>query len=357
MNKKKHFLISLILLSSTITVNAQIYGTIEGSSGNNNVGIGSTSSTQKLTVDTRQTSPNSGVPANVGTNQNGIMRLQVDGNSWGETLDFGMNILPSYAWLQATNRGNLSVNYNLSLNPNGGNIGIGVTTPASRLHIGCNNNEGILIGNYNDRLGWDGNGNQPGYSISFAGYRDVVSNFTGAKISALRTNYCCDALAQGMELAFFVSQLAQAGGDANLNEAMRIKSNGSIGIGTSNPDSRFKLDVLGTIRAREIKVDLNGADFVFENNYKLMPLNELDKFIKERKHLPEIASAKEMKENGTDLGNLNSKLLQKIEELTLYTIEQNKKLKEQNDRIEQQNQEFKILKEKVKKMELSSNKR
>ncbi|WP_369012993.1 hypothetical protein [Flavobacterium anhuiense] len=125
-------------------------------------------------------------------------------------------------------------------------------------------------------------------------------------------------------------------------ERIRINSNGRVGIGTVNPT--YMLDVIGTIRAREIKVDLNGADFVFENDYKLMPLNELEKFVKDNKHLPEVLPAKEMEKNGTDLGVLASKLLQKIEELTLYTIEQNKK-------IEKQNQELKMLKGKIKKME------
>jgi hypothetical protein len=125
-------------------------------------------------------------------------------------------------------------------------------------------------------------------------------------------------------------------------ERIRINSNGYLGIGTSSP--AYRLDVKGTIRAQEIKVDLNGADFVFENDYKLMPLKELEEFVKDKKHLPEILPAKEMEKNGTDLGILASKLLQKIEELTLYTIEQNKKLEEQN-------QELKILKEKIKKME------
>ncbi len=119
-----------------------------------------------------------------------------------------------------------------------------------------------------------------------------------------------------------------------LNEPFKILKNGNIGIGTPNPT--FKLDVIGTIRAREIKVDLLGADFVFESDFKLMPLCELEKYINEQKHLPEVASAKEMKENGTDLGNLNSKLLQKVEELTLYAIEQNKSLKEQAKKNEEQ---------------------
>jgi hypothetical protein len=126
---------------------------------------------------------------------------------------------------------------------------------------------------------------------------------------------------------------------------LQNKFGGNVGIGTVSPG--YKLDVIGTIRAREIKVDLGGADFVFENGYKLMPLNELEKFVKEKKHLPEIAPAKEMQENGTNLGDLNTKLLQKIEELTLYTIEQNKKLEMQNEKIL-------VLEDKVKRIESAS---
>jgi len=274
-------------------------------------------------------------------------------NSWllhtpddGRTTMFVAPLINNdWAWqfkTQFLNNGNVIFSGNITTQ---GNIGIGTETSASRLHIGCGNNEGILIGNYNDKLGWDGSSSQPGYHIRFAGYRDVVSNFTGARISALRTNQCSNALAQGMELVFSVSQGGVAPGDANLIEAIRINSVGNVGIGTVNPT--FKLDVAGTIRAREIKVGLNGADIVFEKDYKLMPLNELEQFIKEQKHLPEVTSAKEMKENGTNLGNLNSKLLQKMEEMTLYVIEQNKKL-------EQQNQEMKEMKEKIKKLETAS---
>jgi hypothetical protein len=136
------------------------------------------------------------------------------------------------------------------------------------------------------------------------------------------------------------------------NELLYIRNDGNIGIGTASP--AYKLDVIGSIRAREIKVDLNGADFVFEKDYKLMPLNELEKFVNEQKHLPEVAPAKEMKENGTDLGNLNSKLLQKIEELTLYTIEQNKQLEQQNKTIEELKQMMKLQNEKIEKIEAAS---
>ncbi|MDD7886030.1 tail fiber protein [Flavivirga sp. 57AJ16] len=104
---------------------------------------------------------------------------------------------------------------------------------------------------------------------------------------------------------------------------------GNIGIGTITPDS--KLTVAGKIHAQEVKVTINaGADFVFNDDYKLPSLKEVEKYIKENKHLPEIASEKEMQDNGLLLAEMNIKLLQKVEELTLYTIQQDKKLKEQD---------------------------
>ncbi|MNL04033.1 hypothetical protein D3C87_1245910 [compost metagenome] len=132
---------------------------------------------------------------------------------------------------------------------------------------------------------------------------------------------------------------------------MVINQEGSVGIGTVSPV--YKLDVCGTIRAKEIRVDmLGGCDFVFNDDYKLMDLNKLEEFVTRNKHLPQIASEKEMIANGLEMKEFQMKLLQKIEELTLYTIEQNKKLEKQNKKSEKQEQELKILKVKIKKMEL-----
>lgn len=131
----------------------------------------------------------------------------------------------------------------------------------------------------------------------------------------------------------YISFSTSPSGTSNMIERMRIDKNGNLGIGCVSPN--HMLDVAGTIRATEVKVNLEGCDFVFEDDYELRTLKEVEKFIKEHKRLPEIESAEEMEANGTYLGELNSKLLQKIEELTLYTIEQQKQIEElKNQNIE-----------------------
>ncbi len=115
------------------------------------------------------------------------------------------------------------------------------------------------------------------------------------------------------------------------NYIMFLKDNGNVGIGTSNPD--YKLTVKGGIHARELKITntAGGADFVFDPNYTPMNLENLEKFIENEQHLPEIPSADQMEEDGLDVGTFQIQLLQKIEELTLYIIELNKK----NEALEQ----------------------
>jgi hypothetical protein len=105
-----------------------------------------------------------------------------------------------------------------------------------------------------------------------------------------------------------------------------MDNNGNVGIGTTNPGN-FKLAVEGTIGAREVKVTLDSwSDFVFDGNYKLRELEEVESFIHDNNRLPDIPSETEVIENGINLGEMDAKLLQKIEELTLYMIEMNKRM-------------------------------
>lgn len=118
----------------------------------------------------------------------------------------------------------------------------------------------------------------------------------------------------------------------NTHSHVWFKNSGNFGIGTSNP--QYKLDVIGAIHANEIVVDMSGADFVFDNSYRLRPLAEVADYVQVYKHLPEIQSAAEMQENGVSVSGLQTQLLQKIEELTLYLIQQDKEISNLKQQIE-----------------------
>jgi hypothetical protein len=111
-------------------------------------------------------------------------------------------------------------------------------------------------------------------------------------------------------------------------------TDGNVGIGTTNP-GEFKLAVAGKIHATEIQVDaLPWPDFVFNSNYNLRTLAEVENFINQNQHLPDVPSQAQVAVEGISLGEMNAILLQKIEELTLYAIEQKKDNEKLEDRIE-----------------------
>lgn len=115
---------------------------------------------------------------------------------------------------------------------------------------------------------------------------------------------------------------------------------GNVNIGTVISNPTYKLLVNGKIKAKEVRVETTGYDFVFDDNYQLMSLSDVEAHIKQKKHLPGIPSAAEVEADGVSLGEMQGKLLQKIEELTLYMLElkkENKSLKERLDALKTNN--------------------
>ncbi|AZB24802.1 cell wall anchor protein [Chryseobacterium bernardetii] len=107
----------------------------------------------------------------------------------------------------------------------------------------------------------------------------------------------------------------------------------------------------GKIYAKEVEVKINvWADYVFRKDYKLRPLEDVEQHITEKGHLPNIPSAKDVEKEGINLGEMDAKLLEKIEELTLYSIEQNKQIKSQKEQLRQQSEDLEQLKQQVQKL-------
>lgn len=115
---------------------------------------------------------------------------------------------------------------------------------------------------------------------------------------------------------------------------INFADNGNVGIGTRNPGA-WKLAVNGNIRAKEIKVETGWSDFVFYDDYKLPTLIEVENHIRQKGHLKDVPSAEEVAKHGIFLGEMDSKLLHKIEELTLYAIQQEKQINKQAKEIEE----------------------
>lgn len=129
--------------------------------------------------------------------------------------------------------------------------------------------------------------------------------------------------------------------DAVHKSLMVLFNTGKVTVGTDqyDNDSNFIFYVSKGIKAEQVKVEnpaTNGwADYVFKKGYKLRSLEDVEKHISEKGHLPNIPSAKEVEKEGINLGEMDAKLLEKIEELTLYSIEQNKQLKSQSEEIKE----------------------
>lgn len=194
----------------------------------------------------------------------------------------------------------------ISLNSSG-RVGIGTSGPDATLHTKNINGSGLDV-------------HLEGFTLLDGDQASLLlGKQTGAPYGEWGIEY--NASAEGLNF------WKPSGSNGYGNYFMFISDDGNVSIGTN--DSRgYRFAVKGNMIAEEVVVKLhtNWPDFVFTKGYGLMPLEEVESFIEANNHLPNVPSAKEVEEKGINLGNMNAKLLQKIEELTLYVIELKKEV-------------------------------
>ncbi len=292
-----------------------------------NVGIGTSSPAEKLHV-------NGSIRGNVAggsvrlKSAHGYIDVGAQNTSWAHIYTDRPKIIFNKDVYTTTNAFS-SYNNDLILRTKGterlrvddvsGNVGINTTAPKSKLHI-----NGDLFMNAGEGFRVFGDANYFGEYLDGVIFEMQDGNSTNGNTDGgfvFRGHTPTDNVSKNW---------------------MVIKSGGLVGIGTNTPDA--KLAVNGKIHAKEVKVDLAGwPDYVFETTYNLPTLTEVENHIQKNGHLINIPSAEKVEQDGVLLGEMNKKLLEKIEELTLYAIAQEKKILQQ----ESKNQELETRLEKL----------
>ena len=213
---------------------------------------------------------------------------------------------------------------------NGGNVGIGTVTPGNLLEIATTSPlDGLKVGYNNTGLV-----RLHANSLTAGAYNNVVQNGDAGIVFGVNGTT--------INFGFVIAPWSSVTG------GIRIASSGNMLIGKgTQTNSAYVLDVNGNERANSVVVNTNGADFVFDSGYRLPSLKTVAQYIKANHHLADIEPAQQMQQQGIDLGSSQTRLLQKIEELTLYLIDQNKEL----SALKEQNQ---ILRKRIEHLEAKS---
>jgi hypothetical protein len=244
-------------------------------------------------------------------------------------VDFGFTIAP---WSNAGTGG-------LRMNA-AGSVGIGTPNPQSLLHILGENPEARVQATQSNKFAAMHIMNDLGAAgVTLASYGSAyvpAAAYERANGASVHTTSSA-AGAAGLSIVAKNPTGYLTFHTGGPNEKMRIDANGNVGIGTNSPDQ--KLTVNGIIHTEEVRVDMTvpGPDYVFAPDYNLLPLSEVESYIKAYKHLPEVPSAKQMEEEGLNLKEMNLLLLKKVEELTLHLIE----IKKENSTMKSENQVLK----------------
>jgi len=205
----------------------------------------------------------------------------------------------------------------------------------SGIRIAANGNLGLGVSNPQAKLVVNGNSELFGSANKIYGQNDAVNYYIG--------HYAVTG-SDGLDIHWFGGIRLFDG----TNSGLQI-TNGAVGINTINPGTTYKLAVEGKVGAREF-VATNVSpwpDYVFAGNYKLMPVTELESYIKTNLHLPGIPDAGQVKKEGVSLGEMNAALLEKIEETILYVIEQQKQMAEQQKQMTEQQKQMEAMKAEI----------
>ncbi len=193
--------------------------------------------------------------------------------------------------------------YAQNIFPTAGNTGIGTASPLERLQLG-------------DR-----------WTFHDGGHKVIGENFTYSGSDKRIVAAPSAALRFGVgNLYLQVAPSGEAGSGISWITGLAVLNTGNVGIGTTNPGS-YKLAVEGTLGARElVATTAPWADFVFKPSYQLRPLSQVECYIQANGHLPDVPTEEQVAKDGNNLAKTDALLLQKIEELTLYLLQQQKEI-------------------------------